>query len=70
MTSLKSSGRILIFLRVLWILRHMTTYGNTRRQIEMKEKRKRLLHRFKGQVNSKSQKSKGVIKGQGGQRCE
>ena len=25
---------------------------------------------FKGQVNSKFQESKGVIKGQGGQRCE
>ena len=25
---------------------------------------------FKGQVNSKSQKSKGIIKGQGGQRRE
>ena len=27
-------------------------------------------HHFKGQVNSKSQKSKGIIKDQGGQRCE
>ena len=36
----------------------------------MEERRKLLLHRFKVQVNSKSQKSKGVIKGQSGQSCE
>ena len=36
----------------------------------MKERRKLSLHCFKGQVNSNYMKLKGVIKGQGGQRCK
>ena len=39
-------------------------------KIAMEERRKLALHLFKGQVNSKSQKSKDVIKIQSGQRCE
>ena len=34
----------------------------------MKEMRKILFHHFKGQLNYKSQRSKGVVKGQGVQR--
>ena len=45
-------------------------YGHTWRQIVIEKREKELLHRLKGQVNSKSKKSKGVIKGQGVQRCE
>ena len=36
----------------------------------MEERRKWPLHHCKGQVNSKFFKSKGIIKVQGGQRCE
>ena len=70
MTSLKSSGRILTFLRVLWMQGHRKACENTWRQIEMEERRKLLLHYFKSQVNSKSKKSKRVMKGQSGQKCE
>ena len=49
---------------------HRKACENTWRQTEMEERRKWLFHHFKGQVNSKSQKSLGVIKGQGGQKCE
>ena len=36
----------------------------------MIERRKQTLHCFRGQVNSNYMKSKGVIKGQDGQRSE
>ena len=53
---------------------HSQTYGSTWRQISKTErKKKQTLHRFKGYVNSSSinsSPSKGVIKGQGVQRCK